>query len=412
MVRMASKPDVTWDANDEAELDELIGERHIEMTWRCSVCQTRNLGRFKTCQGCGKPKDDTEEYEMPDDPGSAASVTDAALLRMATAGPDWRCAYCNSDQRATDGACGQCGASPSEPAVAQPVPLLARPARRWIRYAIGAGIAVVAAIALLIWNARRPHDYDATVTAVSWEQVIDVEHFANHEHQGFRESIPADATEITSVGQQVHHQEQVLDHMETEHYTEQVPDGFRTEHYTAHVSCGQDCRSTPKSCREECTSKKNGFASCKQVCSGGGQSCTTRYCDESRTRQVAQTRTESRTRQVPRYRSEPRYAEAFHYKAWDWRADRTVRASGTAATGVHWPDNGARTTGLPTGEQEREQRHASYTVTLRYHGDQTVRFAAATPEALARFGAGTHTVRRVRDALFVDGAPITPLATP
>src|SRR3954471_7963181 len=99
--------------SDPAEADDEAGVRHIEMTWRCSVCKTQNLGRFKNCQGCGKPKDGSEGYEMPDDPASAASVTDAALLRMATAGPDWRCAYCNSDQRASDGNCGQCGASAS-----------------------------------------------------------------------------------------------------------------------------------------------------------------------------------------------------------------------------------------------------------------------------------------------------------
>jgi hypothetical protein len=235
----------------------------------------------------------------------------------------------------------------------------------------------------------------------------------NADHEGFRETIPTGATEITSVGQKVHHQEQVLDHMETEHYTEQVPDGYRSESYTEQVSCGQDCTTTPKSCHEECTSKKNGFASCKQVCSGGGRSCKTRYCSESRTRQVPKTRTEYRTRQVPRYRSEPRYAEAFHYKTWDWAADRTVRAAGVEATGVHWPDSGARTTGLPAGEQEREQRHARYTITLHYHGDETVRFAVPTPEALAPFTTHSqHVVRRVSKAVFVDGAPITPLTGP
>ena len=73
--------------------------RHIEMTWRCSACAAKNLGRHKVCQGCNHPKDGSERYEMPEDPSRAVSVTDADLLRMATAGPDWRCAYCGSDQR-------------------------------------------------------------------------------------------------------------------------------------------------------------------------------------------------------------------------------------------------------------------------------------------------------------------------
>jgi hypothetical protein len=407
--KAAPVPVAAVDADTAALVNSLDddGERHIEMSWHCGVCKTKNLGRFKNCQGCGKPKD-REEYEMPEDLESAATVTDAALLRMATAGPDWRCAYCNSDQRASDGNCGNCGASSTavpEPEVIIPAP---KP-RTWIKWVVAAGVAVVALIAVLIWNAKRPHTYDGTVSAVAWSQVIDVEHYANHDHEGFQEQIPGGATEVTSVGQKLHHNEQVLDHMETEHYTERVPDGYSTEHYTEQVSCGQDCTETPKSCHQECTSKKNGFASCKQVCSGGGRNCTTKYCSESRTRQVARTRTEDRTREVPRYRSEPRYAEAFKYKAWDWVNDRTVHAEGTESTGVHWPDNGARTTGLADGEVERETRHATYAVTLKYDG-KTVRFAVPTETALAPFATNSkHPVRRVEQALFVDNAPIKPI---
>lgn len=60
------------------------GERIIEMTWRCSACQHRNLGRDKSCQRCGNPKDASEPFEMPEDPARAASVADPHLLRMAS----------------------------------------------------------------------------------------------------------------------------------------------------------------------------------------------------------------------------------------------------------------------------------------------------------------------------------------
>jgi hypothetical protein len=78
------------------------GERIIEMTWRCSSCQRQNLGRHKSCQGCGNPKDASEEFEMPSDTALAPTVTDERLLRMATAGPDWRCRFCGGDQRRSD----------------------------------------------------------------------------------------------------------------------------------------------------------------------------------------------------------------------------------------------------------------------------------------------------------------------
>jgi hypothetical protein len=54
--------------------------RQIEMTWRCTSCSAKNLGRFKVCQKCNSPKDGSEEYEMPEDPSKAASVTEASLL--------------------------------------------------------------------------------------------------------------------------------------------------------------------------------------------------------------------------------------------------------------------------------------------------------------------------------------------
>jgi hypothetical protein len=389
------------------------GERHIEMTWRCSTCQNKNLGRYKNCQNCSKPKDATERYEMPDDPASAVSVTDEALLQMATAGPDWRCAYCSSDQRASSGACMTCGASstagaevPDDPAPPEPPQRRAR----WPYYVAG-GLAIVGlAIGLLIWNAWRPRDYDGAVTAASWEHVIVVEHYANHDHEGFKETIPPGATNVTSVGQKVHHHEQVLDHYDTEHYTVEVPDGYRSETYTEQVACGQTCTERPKTCTEQCTPKKNGFASCRQVCTGGGQSCTTKYCSQTRTRQVPKTRTDFRTREVPKYRSEPRYAEAFKYKAWDWATDRTVKSTGVDTTGLGWPANGARTSALPDGEHERETRSASYTVTMTFHGDEIVRFAPKTQDEFTKFAVNsTHQIHRERDALSIDGTPITPL---
>ncbi|MCE9579178.1 MAG: hypothetical protein K8W52_39005 [Deltaproteobacteria bacterium] len=311
---------------------EISGERHIEMTWRCSACQHQNLGRHKVCQACANPKDGSEEYEMPANPERAASVTDAELMRMATAGPDWRCAYCGSDQRRLDASCATCGASI---AAAEPEP----------------------------------------------------------------EAAPEVAV----------HYDAVVDHYEPERYSVEVADGYRTEHYTARESCGQDCTTRSPTCRQSCSSRRNGFASCRQVCSGGGRSCSTRYCSVPRTRQVAKTRTEWRTRKVPRYRQVPRYAEAFRWTAYAWAPERTAREAGTDAANVRWPA-GARTTSLPPGEQERERRRATYTVTLRFDDDSTVRFEVASPEALRRFATGSrHDLHWETDALRVDGMPIRPL---
>jgi hypothetical protein len=389
-----------------------LDERIIEMTWRCSTCARDNLGRHKLCQGCGHPKDASEAYEMPSNPEAATSVTEAALVRMASAGPDWRCAYCGSDQRRLDQSCANCGAALATgtevpDAVASPPPT-PRSRRKLVRN-LALGLGVTSAFAGgFVWNARRPRDYDAVVTAVEWEHVIEVDRYAIRARTGFREHIIPGALEITSTGPQVHHHDTVFDHHETERYTVQVPDGYRTEHYTARESCGQDCTTTPRTCRQSCTSKKNGFASCKQVCTGGNRSCSTRYCNVSKTRQVAKTRSEWRSRQVSKYRQEPRYAEGFAWKVWAWEPDRVVRETGSDATKLVWPA-GSRTA-LAGGEQERERRRYRYVVALTYDEDHTVRFEVANETQLAGFATGTrHEVHREPGIFTVDGSPISPL---
>lgn len=400
--------------------------RQIEMTWRCTSCGAKTLGRFKKCQQCGNPKDGSEEYEMPDDPSKAASVTEASLLLMASAGPDWRCAYCGSDQRRTDKGCNSCGASALEgeevPDAPVPVPVAQRgaPSQRrapppgpgfpWGRLLLGVvGLALtcMATGAAISWNKNRPREFEARVAGVKWERVISVSRYQAKGHEGFKENIPQGALAITSLGKREHHREDVLDHYETERYSVQVPDGYRTESYTERVSCGQDCTSTPKSCSEKCTSNKNGFATCKTTCSGGGRSCTTKYCNERRTKQVPKTRSESRTRQVPRYRSEPRYAEAFSWTSWEWLPARTVRASGTDVT-VRWPDSKLNES-LGEGEKEREDRRESYAVTIAYDEQSSFTFTPADEDAFRKFPPGTkHTLHTEQGQFQLDGAPVTP----
>lgn len=398
----------------------MAGERIIEMTWRCTSCEHRNLGRYKVCQNCRNPKDGSEPYEMPADTSKAVTVTEESLLRMAKAGPDWRCAYCGSDQRRSDMGCANCGASAVEGAEATdgPPPPPPRPAPRpppaaaasfgstWKLVLGGLGflVALCGFGAGLNWLKNRPRDFEGRVTSVKWERTISVERWQISSKEGFKENLPKDAFEVTSLGQRHHHDEQVLDGYNTERYTVEVPDGYRTETYSERVSCGQDCTTRPRSCSEQCTSNKNGFASCKQVCTGGGQSCTTRYCNQTRTRQVPKTRKEARTRQVPRYRSEPRYAEAFAYKQWEWKHDRDVRTHG-ADVNVRWGDAQVGQK-LADGEKEREQRRESYEVKVAYEDKELV-LHPPDEAAFAKFPPQSkHVVHTENGQVLLDGAPV------
>ena len=404
------------------------GERIIEMTWRCSTCKRQNLGRYKQCQGCGNPKDGSEEFEMPANTEFAPTVTDPNLLQMATAGPDWRCQSCGSDQRRSDNSCANCGAAPAGDAPPQIRTAVQAPRRRTLGNFLFLLLFLftctcAGCFSCITWMGRAvsgDRSYTATVQAATWEHVIDVERYALRAHEGFEETIPADAIEVKRLGKRVHHQEKVQTGWENQSFVDTVPDGTRLEQFKVRETCGEDCTTTPTRCREVCTSNKNGFATCKEVCTGGKRKCTPRYCSETRTREVPQTRSQVRTIRVPTYRDEPRFADAFSYKAWSWEHDRTVREGGAIGEALErgvgklpWPA-GARTSGLSTGEQEREKRTARYIVTLRYSGDSTLRFEVNSPEALSRFTPGSeHTLRMESGTYSVNNAGVvTPLNTP
>jgi len=400
---------------------EMSSERQIEMTWRCTSCGHQNLGRHMACQGCGGPKDESEQYEMPSDTASAATVTDPELLRMARAGANWRCRYCGSDQRTLAGTCAQCGAAQGEgrstavvrPTVEAPVPGLTRasPLR------LGAMVFVCGAVAFLVavlglLGVRSPgrvsqraargtpslslpfHFEEASVTGVRWKQTLVVERWQVVPGEGFEEAKPADAFDVHPAGQRFHHKERVVVGQDTQTYTETEPDGFQTESYTEHEACGQDCTPRPQSCSEKCTPNQNGFASCKTVCTGGGQDCRTKYCDVPKTRQVPKTKTVTKTRQVPRYGDVDRDAPWHTWKVWVWKVARTAEKTGTTPA-TEWPDEKALAVGkgLGPGQKERVSRKGEYVVELQ--GPSGARkLELATGDALASYAAGSK--RRVR----------------
>lgn len=358
------------------------------MHWFCSSCGGRNLGRYKECQTCGDPKDADEKWVMPGDTRAAPTVRDPALLRQASAGADWQCAYCGSHQSRLNDHCAQCGAARAEgsrvprggaraaPEAAAPAPTpRSRRSWRWLLLALPAVLAL-GCVALALPFVLKPHQgaarLEKPVSMIAfvgeqrWRHQVHVERYQIVQEEGFAEARPSDALDVTSLGQRHHHDEQVLDHYETETYEEQVP-YQDTETYTEQEQCGQDCTTTPQTCTESCTPGDNGFASCHTTCTGGGQSCMPRYCPVTRTRQVTRYRSETRTRQVPRYRAEPRFAEYFSWRAWRWRPARVIEASGNASEALRWPSDAelAPPEALGEGERERTRREATYTIELR-----------------------------------------------
>jgi hypothetical protein len=394
-------------------------ERQIEMVWRCSTCQTRNLGRFVACTACGNPKDDSEEYEMPSDTDAAPSVTDPALLALATARENWRCRYCRSHQRRLDGACAACGASADEGGPQRGTASAAtsrdaerererergpnespgrRPSLPWrpLRWAFVAGLVVVfGCLVILVKQAvtlthpprlavglvsAHPRVVDALVSGRVWEHRVVIERWKKIEHEGFAESKPADAIDVRTTGQRQHHTERVLAGSRTETYSERVRDGDRTESYTTTESCGQDCTTVAPTCREVCSSNKNGFATCKQQCSGGGQRCTPKRCTVTKTRSVPQYRDVARTREIPVYKDEPRFAPYFAWNTWEWAAQRRLVKNGTEEP-LLWPTEAelAPPDRLGPEEKERPVRSFAYTISARTSPDSEARAPLVLP---------------------------------
>jgi len=391
-----------------------MSERHIEMFWRCTSCQHRNLGRHMVCQRCKNAKDGSEPYEMPEDTASAVTVTDAALLRMATAGPHWRCAYCDSDQRALDGGCRNCGASPppgpSTPD-APPAPTAKKKSRRGCIFLVL--IVAFFGCCCPIWlnagtstsGSSEPGDggiqritewtQRLQVEEVTWEHTVTVERRHAVDREGFAEDRPSDAFQVKAQGQRHHHDEQVLNGYETVHYTERKQSGYTTETYRDKEACGEDCSTTPKKCKEDCTSNKNGFATCKTTCTGGEKRCTTRYCSVTKTRKEPKYVDERRSRKEPRYRSVPHQAPWFTWKEWAWSEDRRVRVNGQTLE-TRWPAEVQLRPlkPLPKGGQERTSRSASYTVVFQADGEASVQYSPKTLEEFQRYTLGsTHTLQ-------------------
>lgn len=392
-----------------------MSERLIEMLWRCTSCGSRNLGRHMKCQQCGNPKDGSEEWEMPEDTSAAPTVTDPKLLGLAQSAPAWRCTYCGSDQRSAQGACAQCGApaqasqpipeapdAPAAPAASSTgaaaglaaagrteAPAGAPTPPRWRRslariLLVAGGAVAIGGIAVYLLG--RPREVSARVEAVAWEHMVAVDRYQLVPHEGFAEARPKDALEVKSQGPRVHHQEQVLDHYDSQPYQAQVQDGYTTEHYTTSVRCGESCTSRPQHCSERCSSRRNGFASCRTVCSGGGERCTPRYCPESRTRSVPRYRSETRYRQVPVYRQEPRYAESFTWKAWEWKPSHVARAAGKTPE-TRWPtEQEVNGPPLAEGEKVRGSRSETYAVTFAVERRGEKKRLAYAPTNDAEFG--------------------------
>jgi hypothetical protein len=407
----------------------------IELLWQCPSCTDIVAGMTKTCPNCGNFRTEKEEDIWPNDLSQANAIRDLKKIAAARSGADWKCAYCKGSQRRLDGRCVRCGSErregrevhqerkivktdldtnrtfvtnvrepvgsdalvevePSEhpdpfpspkheadPFAAErdPFPKRVRepradtPVSADLRRALRpsfvkrAPYAVVASLAmaftgLFLWWLLHTRVVDVAVADTHWQRTVHVERYSIYRHESFE--YPNDAFDIENLGERVHHYDHVLV-------------GHHTEHYSERVACGEDC--TTPSCYttpRNCTSNKNGSATCTggdTVCPS--RTCTTRYCNEDRTRTVDD------------YEDQPRYRMYHGWKRWEWQHNRDAVTAGSVELKVVWPnaEDLHLGRGLGAKEQERESgREEQFSV--KFSGDDdTWTYAPACESEFVRF---------------------------
>lgn len=75
---------------------------HVELTWICPNCETRNRGTVKGCVNCGSPQPENVEFVL--DKGAKKIE-----LTQQNAGADVHCPYCDTRNSANASICSSCG---------------------------------------------------------------------------------------------------------------------------------------------------------------------------------------------------------------------------------------------------------------------------------------------------------------
>jgi hypothetical protein len=176
-----------------------------EGKWKCTYCGQVNQGRDVKCGQCGQVRGKDVKFFLDE---TAAEVTDKDLLGMAQAGADWTCAFCSTNNRATEGKCHQCGAdrgtSPSlaekvvgpggavQPGNASAVPVSLR-ARKSPFAVIAIVAGVIAAVVLVYFLFFSTSEKTAVLDRGAWQRTIPIEEHKWMEHTDWEGHVPANA---------------------------------------------------------------------------------------------------------------------------------------------------------------------------------------------------------------------------
>jgi hypothetical protein len=189
--------------------------------WDCTYCSTPNRGREMHCQACGKPRDPSIQFYIPE---VEPEVTDEQLAAIAKGGADWTCSFCGTDNRAAMTSCRQCSADKGD-SIARAEKILkagetgkepprsesnsqepntnqgqnskptkpTKPQKKRPKWLLPVLLGAAALLVFLGVQALRVQDVPLEVIEASWERTIDVESQEMVRRTDWADRVPSDA---------------------------------------------------------------------------------------------------------------------------------------------------------------------------------------------------------------------------
>lgn len=310
----------------------------VELTWNCSSCDSRNiLGRHKTCPKCGSPRE-KGEMQMNESGVGLPAVTDANLLAIANAGPDWFCTHCDAGNSNKARACAKCGAVRNSNANRAETKQAdtARPAQAWGARVVVGGMAL--AFVALCSSFFYTRDIPATVTKMTWTHTTIQETWTPTTDSDWRYSLTEKSEIPPTAGRGERAGVDIISCYSKEHHKDRYQCG-------SHQECSPTYRTESYSCGTTCSHNGNGFATCHaKTCTRSvrtGESCHTEadYC----------------------YR--PVFQDYCEYRTQVWKETNSNTALGSGSDeGITWPI-------LPMTERQRLREIGTWKVTFTFGED-------------------------------------------
>lgn len=335
--------------------------------WFCTHCTAGNLGTSDKCRQCGAPRYGEDNENHPDE-------------RFQDEDDKFRASLPENEPARGYGALPDEGEASGRPKNARE---RAKEARRKIkatkrradreeqdrldeerrqraerdhRLKIGAGLVLLALVAVFFIWAFQTHAAVGAVSATSWSRKVVIESWEDITVRRWQHQTSTKAEREPRDGRGESAGMSLIGDCRSEHYDdERYQCGTKQESYDCSTSKTESYQGTCTRTKRvktgrTCSDNGNGFATCSDTYSTQSE----RYsCTKTRSVRVPKTC----TRTVPKYCTREIYKDKCNYQTQEWQTSRTRTSSGSDAP--HWPD-------YRLSPLERARRSSNYSIQVTY----------------------------------------------